>query len=56
MSSLKTRLDRLEDKLKPDRKSGITVNYIGTDKELSKEEIKQLEAENISIIHVSFVD
>jgi hypothetical protein len=56
LSSLKTRLEKLEDRLKPDRRGGIAVNWIGTKDELSQEEIKRLKSENYSILTVSFVD
>ena len=56
MSSLKTRLEKLEDRLKPERKGGLAINWIGTKKELSKEEIERLKSESCHIITVSFVD
>jgi len=40
----------------PERNGGTAVNWIGTEKELSKEEIQRLEVENVLILHARFVD
>jgi hypothetical protein len=56
MSNLKTRIDRLEEKMKPERKGGLAVNFIDTKDELTEEEIKELKSKNFQILTFRFID